>query len=84
MKIDLQHMIETTEALLAGMRELDGTEIDEQARGRAARERRTDVSMSLQALAYQADVVRVTLTGVHLSLRDRGRNDTAPGPEVEG
>lgn len=81
MKIDLQDAIETTEAMLAGMRELDGTEIDEDVRGRAAREQRTGVSMSLQMLAHQADVVRVTLVGTHMSLRDKGRKGAVPEPE---
>lgn len=81
MKIDLQDAIKTTEAMLAGMRELDGTELDEEARGRAAREQRTGISMNLQMLAHQADVVRVTLDGAHLSLRDRGRKGAVPEPE---
>jgi len=85
MKIDLQQAIGTAEELLAGMRALDGTETDDQARGRAAREQRADLVLQLQVLAHQADVVRLTLVGAHLGLRNRdpGRtDDTAPGPEA--
>lgn len=82
MKIDLQDAIEAAEAMLERMRDLDGTEINDASRGRAAREQRTEISMSLQMLAHQADVLRVTLTGAHLGLRDRGRDrqDPVPGP----
>ena len=82
MKIDLQQTIAEAEALLAALRELDGAEIDDQARGRAARERRTEASRKLQKLSHQADVIRVTLFGVHLAIRDEVRTDDG-GPQAE-
>jgi len=78
MKIDLQQSIMEAEALLASMRALDGTEIDESG-GRAAREARTEASMGLQMAAHKADVIRVALFGAHLALRDRGRQDAGGG-----
>jgi len=74
MKIELRDTISAAEELLAGLRALDGTDIDEDARGRAARGQRADLSIELQWLAHTADSVRVTLTGFNLSLRDRDRD----------
>jgi len=84
MRIDLAQSIAAAEELLAGLRELDGTEVDDDAKGRAARDQRTETSMSLQLLAHKADTIRVSLTGTHLGLRDRarGRDGTAAGQDA--
>jgi hypothetical protein len=84
MRIDLAQSITAAEELLAGLRELDGTEIDGDTKGRAARDQRTETSMSLQLLAHKADTIRVALTGTHLGLRDRarGRDGTATGQDA--
>jgi hypothetical protein len=84
MKIELRETITAVEELLAGLQALDGTEIDENARGRSAREQRTGLSVQLQWLAHTADSVRVTVTGFHLSLRDRERGrDGAAGNQAQ-
>jgi hypothetical protein len=83
MKIELRDTISAAEELLAGLQALDGTEIDEDARGRAARGQRADLSIELQWLAHTADSVRVTLTGFNLSLRDRGRDAAAGDQELQ-
>jgi hypothetical protein len=71
MKIDLQPVIEEAEGLLAGLRELDGIDIDEDARGRASRHQRSDVSLRLQRLAHQADKVRLGIVDTYYDYRDR-------------
>jgi hypothetical protein len=85
MRIDLAQSITAAEELLAGLRELDGTEIDDDAKGRAARDQRTETSMSLQLLAHKADTIRVALNGAHLGLRNRarGRDGTATGHDAQ-
>jgi len=76
MRIDLTRQIGEAEELLASLRALDGSEVDEEARGRGAREQRADLSLRLQKLEHQADVIRVALVGTHLALRDsQGRGD---------
>lgn len=74
MKISLQQAIGEAEELLAGLRELDGTEMDEDARGRGPRHQRSDVSLRLQSLAHQADKIRVGVLDVYFSYRDREKN----------
>jgi hypothetical protein len=74
MKINLQSVIEETEELLAGLRDLDGTEIDEDARGRAPRHERSDVALRLQLLAHQADKVRVGVASTYFGYRGREKD----------
>lgn len=74
MKISLQQAIEEAEELLTGLRELDGTEIDEDARGRGPRHQRSDVSLRLQSLAHQADKIRVGVVDVYFSYREQEKN----------
>jgi hypothetical protein len=74
MKIDLQSVIEDAEKLLAGLRELDATDIDEDARGRAPRHQRSDVSLRLQLLAHQADKIRVGVADTYFSYREREKD----------
>jgi hypothetical protein len=74
MKISLQSVIEDAEELLAGLRALDGTDIDEDARGRAPRHQRSDVALRLQLLAHQADKIRVGLTHTYFSYRVREKD----------
>ena len=87
MKISLQQVIEEAEQLLAGLRELDGTEIDEDARGRGPRHQRSDVSLRLQSLAHQADKIRFGVLDVYFSYRDRekdtGRGRGGESPQVD-
>jgi hypothetical protein len=73
MKIDLQSVIEDAEELLAGLRELDGTEIDEDARGRGPRHQRSDISLRLQSLAHLADKTRVGVNSVYYGFRERDK-----------
>jgi len=78
MKIDLQQPIKEAEALLASMRALHGTELDE-GPGRAARAGRTEASRHLQLAAHRADGIRWALADAHLALRDSGgQTDTSP------
>jgi hypothetical protein len=78
MKIDLQQPIKEAEALLASMRALHGTNLDE-GPGRAARASRTEASRGLQLAAHKADGIRWALLDTHLSLRDAGgQTDTRP------
>jgi hypothetical protein len=78
MRIDLTQQVGEAEELLAGLRALDSSEVDDEARGRGAREQRADLALRLQKLAHQADVIRVALIGTHLALRDsQGRGDGA-------
>jgi hypothetical protein len=73
-KIDLQSVIGDAEELLAGLRELDGTEIDEEARGRAPRHQRGDMAFRLQRLAHQADRIRVGLNSSYFDFREREKD----------
>jgi hypothetical protein len=74
MKINLQQAIKEAEELLTGLCELDGTEIDEDARGREPRHQRSDVSLRLQLLAHQADKIRVGVADVYFGYRERERD----------
>ena len=74
MKIDLQSVLADAEELLTGLRDLDGSEIDEDARGRAPRHERSEVALRLQLLAHQADVVRVGLTSAYYDFRIREKD----------
>jgi hypothetical protein len=60
--------------LLAGLRELDGTDIDEGARGRAPRHQRSDVSLRLQLLGHQADTIRLGLADTYFAYRGREKD----------
>jgi hypothetical protein len=71
MKINLQSAIEDAEELLEGLRELDGTEIYEGARGRLPRHQRSDFSFRLQWLAHRADRIRVGLYDIYFSYREQ-------------
>jgi hypothetical protein len=73
-KINLQSVIKDAEELLAGLHDLDGTDIDEDARGRAPRHQRSDVALRLQVLAHQADKIRVGLTDTYFSYRVREKD----------
>lgn len=81
MRIDLQKARQDARDLLAGLEELDGTELDDEARGRAPREQRAEVAGRLEVLAHKADGIRHDLSGARLSLRDRTRQD-APAAEA--
>jgi hypothetical protein len=70
MKIDLQSAIEDAEELLAGLRELNGTEIDEEGRGRVARHQRSNISICIQRLGHQTDRIRVSLYDIYFAYRD--------------
>lgn len=74
MKIDLQSVLADAEELLTGLHDLDGSEIDEDARGRAPRHERSEVALRLQLLAHQADKVRVGLTSAYYDFRTREKD----------
>jgi hypothetical protein len=74
MKIDLESVIADAEELLTGLRDLDSSEIDEDARGRAPRRERSDMALRLQLLAHQADKVRVGLTSAYYEFRTREKD----------
>jgi hypothetical protein len=74
MKINLQSVIKDAEELLAGLHDLHGTDIDEDARGRAPRHQRSDVALRLQVLAHQADKIRVGLNDTYFSYRVREKD----------
>jgi hypothetical protein len=58
MGIDVQGAIETAEELLAGLRELDGTEPDD-APTRAARRQRVELNRAFLYLAHLGERARV-------------------------
>jgi hypothetical protein len=82
MKIDLAQQVRDAEQLLASLRDLDGTEVEDDAHGRAAREHRAGLALRLQALAYGADTIRIALVGANLALRENQARGEAPAPET--
>lgn len=70
MKIDLHDAVATVEELLAGLRELDGTETEE-APTRAARRQRTHISRTLQYLAHLGDRASVQLMDTYFDFKVR-------------
>ena len=64
MKIDLHDAIETVEELLAGLRELDGTGVDE-APTRAAHRQRTNFSRTLLYLSHLGDRASVQVMAAY-------------------
>jgi len=74
LKINLQSVIEDAEELLAGLRELDDTEIDEDARGRAPRHERAEIAFRLQRLSHQADMIRVRVVSTYFDFREREKD----------
>jgi hypothetical protein len=74
MKIDLEQAISEAEELLAGLRELDGTEIDVDAHGRGPRHERGDLSFRVQRLAHRTDVIRVSLYDNYFKWREQEKD----------
>lgn len=73
MKIDLQAAIDETELLLAGLRELDGTDLADEAFARAARQDRGQVPTKLLYLAHRTEKVRVYVMDAYFSYRERDK-----------
>jgi len=82
MKIDLAQQVADAEKLLASLRDLDGTEVEDDAHGRAPREHRAGLALRLQLLAHGADTIRVALVGANLALRENQARGAAPAPET--
>ena len=74
MKIDLEQAVSEAEELLAGLRELDGTEIDVDTRGRGPRHQRGDLSFRLQRLAHRTDRIRVCLYDNYFEWRQQEKD----------
>ncbi|TDD23805.1 hypothetical protein E1287_38625 [Actinomadura sp. KC06] len=70
MKIDLHDAVATVEELLAGLRELDGTEIDE-APTRAAQRQRTNLTRSLLYLSHLGDRASVQVMDSYHAFKTR-------------
>ncbi len=73
MKIDLRAAIEETELLLAGLREIDGTDLADEAFSRAARQDRGQVPTRLLYLAHRTEKVRVQVMDAYFSYRERDK-----------
>ena len=73
MKIDSQAAIAETELLLADLRDLDGTDLDDEAFTRAARQERGHVPTRLLYLAHRSDKVRVHVMDAYFSYRERDK-----------
>jgi hypothetical protein len=73
MKIDLRAAIDETELLLASLRELDGTDVADEAFTRAARQDRGQVPTRLLYLAHCTDRVRVHVMDAYFSYRERDK-----------
>lgn len=71
MKIDLHDAVATVEELLAGLRELDGTEIEE-APTRAARRQHTGITRKLLYLSHLGDRASVQVMGAYHDFKIRG------------
>jgi hypothetical protein len=71
MEIDLHAAIETTEELLARLRELDGVEADD-APTRAARRQRVELTRTLLYLAHLGDRARVQVMDTYFSFKKGG------------
>jgi len=68
MEIDLHAAIQTTEELLARLRELHGVQVDD-APTRAARRQRVELTRTLLYLAHLADRASVQVTDTYFSFK---------------
>lgn len=68
MEIDLHSAIETTEELLARLRELHGVEADD-APTRAARRQRVELTRTMLYLAHLGDRARVEVMDTYFSFK---------------
>ena len=82
MKIDLHHAIETVEELLAGLRELDGTEVDD-ASTRAAHRQRTNITRTLLYLSHLGDRASVQVMDAYHGFKPRDLAKSRDEPPEE-
>jgi hypothetical protein len=73
MKIELRAAIDETELLLAGLRELDSTDLADEAFTRAARQDRGQVPTQLLYLAHRTEKIRVHVMDTYFSYRERDK-----------
>jgi hypothetical protein len=78
--LDLGQAIATAEALLADLRDLHGMDLQEDVHGRAARERRSGVALTLQVLSHDAERLKLDIDGTYLAFRQRAA-DRPPAPD---
>ena len=71
MNLDLGQAIATAEALLADLQELHRMDLQEDVRGREARERRSGIALKLQVLAHDAGRLKLDIDGTYLDYRQR-------------
>jgi hypothetical protein len=81
-KIDLHDAIETVEELLAGLRDLDGTEADE-APTRAAHRQRTNITRTLLYLSHLGDRASVQVMDAYHAFKPRDLTKSRDEPPEE-